>query len=315
MPQTFSYLEFNCNIENPFLRKFFPKNSIFNLPIWKLEGNKSSEVLIMINGFLEGVGGVQNRHEKLIDIRYGAIAKKLLNDKGITSVLLPLPFHFNRSFDVIGEDEFAPLSRLTKSGTYLYYGGFTQIVNDVEKLIQDIEANPARFGLQESIPIKFHLLGYSIGGVAAIGAALNLKRGDSPKLESLLVLLSAWNIAEIKPQAIERTFGERFGFSSEMWATMLNQLEEIREVTNPVFKKLIWNEGGAIEFKTCAKRVFFLHGFNDEVFTQTHTEATRQEVLEMMDKCTFINLPIDHNAIRSTEEIAGYVSTFICNGR
>jgi len=315
MPQSFTYLEFDSNVEYEFLRNNFSKNSSFNLPVWKSEDNKSSEILIMINGFLEGVGGDQTRHEKLVDIRYGAIAKKLLKEKSITSVLLPLPFHFNRSFDVSGENEFAPLTRLTESGTYLYYGGFTQIVNDLEKLIQDIENNPSRFGLQENKPIKFHLLGYSIGGVAAIGAALNLKGETTPKLDSLSVLLSAWNLAEIKPNAIESAFGMKFGFNAELWESMLSQLEEIKDDTDPVFKKLIWNEGDPIEFKNCAKRVFFLHGFNDEIFTHSHTEATRQEVLDMMDKCTFINLPTDHIAIRSTEEIAGYVSTFICSGK
>lgn len=315
MSQSIKYLEFESNVENIYLRNRFLKNSKFNLPVWKSEDNKSLEVLIMINGFLEGVGGDQNNHEKLLEKRYGTIAKNILKEKSITSVLLPLPFHFNRSFDTSRENEFAPLSRLTESGTYLYYGGFTQIINDVQKLIQYIENNPSSFGLHENVSIKFHLLGYSIGGVAAIGAALNLKDATEPKLDSLSVLLSSWNLAAIEPSAIENAFGKKFGVSSEMWRRMLSDLKEIKDETNPVFKKLIWNEGDPIEFKNCAKRVFFLHGFNDEIFTHSHTEATRQEVLDMMDKCTFINLPTDHIAIRSTEEIAGYVSTFICRGR
>ncbi|MFO0414397.1 MAG: hypothetical protein ACK50E_02000, partial [Bacteroidota bacterium] len=227
MPQPFDYIEFESNTEYAFLRDAFSKNSNFKLPIWKSnDNNKAREILIMINGFLEGVDGDQKHREKLINIRYGAIANKLL-EKKISSVLLPLPFHFNRSFDVIQEGEFAPLSRLTESGTYLYYGGFTQIVSDVQKLMQDIENNRSKFGLlEDTTDIKFHLLGYSIGGVAAIGAALNIKAEQTPKLESLSVLLSAWNLAEIQPNAIENAFGRKFGFSSDMWNNMLHELEE-----------------------------------------------------------------------------------------
>jgi len=315
MQQPFDYIEFESNTEYTFLRNNFSKNSKFKLPIWKPDNNnKGREILIMINGFLEGVDGDQSRREKLVNIRYGAIANKLL-EKNIASVLLPLPFHFNRSFDVTQEGEFAPLSRLTESGTYLYYGGFTQIVSDVEKLIRDIENNRSKFGLLDDAKIKFHLLGYSIGGVAAIGAALNVQGEQAPKLDSLSVLLSAWNLAEIQPNAIENAFGKKFGFTSEMWNSMLHQLDKIKDDTDPVFKKLIWNEGDAILFSNCAKRVFFLHGFKDEIFTYSHTESSRQQVLEMMDKCTFVNLPTDHLALRSTEEIAGYVSTFISNGK
>ena len=317
MSKSFDYIEFESQIgyydpQNPFIN-----NSTFSLPIWKNddENHKSSEILIMINGFLEGVDSNQKRRERIVSMRYGAIAQKVLRDKNIVSVLMPLPFHFNRSLDISGDDDYAPITRLTESGTYLYYGGYTQIVADVEKLIRDIENNPSKFGLQEKTSLKFHLLGYSIGGVAAIGTALNVKGENIPKFDSLSVLLSAWNLAVVEPSAIVDALGRRYGLTNEIWDRMLKQLGEIKEKVHPVFRKLIWDEGDPIDFSKCANRVFFLNGFRDEIFTTVHTEAVRQQVLEMMDKCTFINLPTDHLALRSTEEIAGYVSTFICNGK
>ena len=317
MSKTFDYINFESEIgyydpKNPFF-----SNSSFKLPIWKNdeEVNKSAEILIMINGFLEGVDRDQIRREKLVSMRYGSIAQKLLKDKNIVSVLMPLPFHFNRSLDISGENDYAPITRLTESGTYLYYGGYTQIVSDIEKLIVDIENNSSKYGLKNNSPIKFHLLGYSIGGVASIGAALNLNVENRPKFDSLSVLLSAWNLSVLQPNAIVDALGRRYGLTTEMWSRMLEQLEEIKESVNPVFRKLIWDEGDQIDFSKCANRVFFLNGFGDEIFTTSHTEAVRHQVIEMIDKCTFINLPTDHLALRSIEEIAGYVSNFICNGR
>lgn len=317
MIKTFDYINFESEIgyydpTNPFL-----SNSSFKLPIWKndIENNKSTEILIMINGFLEGVDSDQIRRERVINMRYGAIAQRLLRDKNIVSVLMPLPFHFNRSLDISGENDYAPISRLTENGTYLYYGGYTQIVNDIEKLIREIENSPSDFGLHNESSIKFHLLGYSIGGVASIGAALNFNVGNTPKFDSLSVLLSAWNLAVLDADAVVGALGQRYGLTTEIWNRMIKQLEEIKESVNPVFRKLIWDEGDRIDFSKCANRVFFLNGFRDEIFTTTHIEAVRYQIIEMMDKCTFINLPTDHLALRSTEEIAGYVSNFICNGR
>jgi hypothetical protein len=309
MPTSFKNISFESHVENYFPQNQFTNNSIFKLPIWKANQRKScNEVLIMINGFLEGVEIDQNKLDRHLE-RYEAIAKKILKEKNITSVMLPLPFHFNRSRDIKGDNQFAPISRLTKSGTYLYYGGFTQVVSDVKKLINDIENNPLKFGLTVTDNIKFHLLGYSLGGVAAIGSALHLER----KLDSLTILLSAWNLSEINPEAINKAFGKKFGLTTELGTRMIEELKEIKEKTDPVFKKLIWNEGEPIAFNKCAERVFFLNGFKDDIFTNSHTEESRKQVLEVMEKCTFINIPSDHHAFRSREAIAGYVSTFICN--
>ena len=317
MSTTFNYIDFKSGIDYQDPSQPFLNNSSFKLPIWKNneELNTSSEILIMINGFLEGVDRDAVRRERVMNMRYGPIAQKLLRDKNIVSVLMPLPFHFNRSLDIAGENDYAPITRLTESGTYLYYGGYTQIVTDVKKLVNDIEKEPSKFGLKNDSPIKFHLLGYSIGGVAAIGTALNLNAENKPKFESLSVLLSAWNLAMVEPSAVVDAIGRRYGLTTELWNRMIEELNEIKKSVNPIFRKLIWDEGNQIDFTKCANRVFFLNGFRDEIFTTSHTESVRQQVLEMMDKCTFINLPTDHLALRSTEEIAGYVSNFICYGR
>jgi hypothetical protein len=317
MSSSFNYIDFKSNIDYHDPTQPFLNNSSFKLPIWKHdeEVNTSFEILIMINGFLEGVERDAVRRERVMNMRYGPIAQKLLRDKNIVSVLMPLPFHFNRSLDIDGENDYAPITRLTESGTYLYYGGYTQIVTDVKKLVNDIEKDPSKFGLKKDSPIKFHLLWYSIGGVAAIGTALNFNADNKPKFESLSVLLSAWNLAMVEPSAVVDAIGRRYGLTTELWNRMIKELNYIKESVNPIFRKLIWDKGDQIDFTKCANRVFFLNGFRDEIFTTSHTESVRQQVLEMMDKCTFINLPTDHLALRSTEEIAGYVSNFICNGR
>ena len=318
---SFETIDFESNTQYEFLKNNYSSNSVFKIPFWKPDSIKPcTEVLIMINGFLEGVDNdtrIRNRHIN----RYDAIAKKIQSEKNIAVLLMPMPFHFDRSVDINGQNEFAPLQRLTENGAFLYYGGYDQIIVDVSKIIFDIENDPSKYGVTVNSEIKFHLLGYSLGGVAAIGSALNLEKSATksldkitPKLESLVILLSAWNISEINPEAIQNAFGEKFGLTVDKWEKLLSQLTAIKESTTLDFRKLIWDEGEPINFSKCAKRVFFLHGFKDDIFTSIHTENSRKQVIGVMDKCTFINLPSDHHAIRSREVIAGYVSSFICNG-
>jgi hypothetical protein len=312
----FELLEFESTSEYEILNSNFSNNSLFKIPVWKpIKTKPCNQVLIMINGFLEGVEMEERKRNRHIR-RYNEIAQKIRKEKNIASVLLPMPFHFDRSIGSTEENNFAPINRLTENGTYLYFGGYTQIIKDVKNLISEIENKPEKYGLQENKEIKFHLLGYSLGGVAAIGSSLNLNNklevdDNNPKLESLIILLSAWNISEIHPEAINRNFGEKFRFTEDLWNKMLVQLNEIKDSTSLDFRKLIWDEGEPIEFKTCAKKVLFINGFKDDIFTSNHTEKSKSQVLDVMDQCTFINLPIDHYALKSREIIAGYVNVFL----
>lgn len=309
----YEFLDFESRSEFDLLNSQFANNSRFKIPVWKPNPEQTcQEVLIMINGFLEGVHPDPKKRNQYLN-RYHAIAQKLRQEKNMASVLMPMPFHFDRSIDINGENEFAPIKRLTENGAFLYYGGFTQIITDVERLIDTIQANPESFGIHATRELKFHLLGYSLGGVAAIGSTLTLSEKKSMKFESLTVMLSAWNISQIDPKSLANTFGDKFGLTVELWETMMNQLHAIKDSTSSIFQKLIWDEGDVINFSTCANKVLFINGLKDEIFTNEHSEGIRSQALDAMRECTFIQLPVDHLAIRSRESIAGYVSNFIVN--
>jgi hypothetical protein len=310
---SYEFLDFESNSEYELLKFQFANNSQFKIPVWKPNPNKPCQgVLIMINGFLEGVHIDQRKRNQYLN-RYDAIAQKIKQERNMASVLMPMPFHFERSIDIQGEKDYAPLRRLTENGTFLYFGGFTQIIADIEKLVNDIQAKPTYFGIPESTELKFHLLGYSLGGVAAIGSSHNLSLKSTLKFESLTVMLSAWNISKIDPQALANNFGDKFGLTVELWEKMMKELSSIRETSSAIFRKLIWDEGDSIKFNSCAKKVLFINGLGDDIFTHDHSTASRNQALEVLKECTFIQIPVDHLAIRSRESIAGYVSNFICN--
>lgn len=100
------YFKFKSKIEFDDLKQF-RANTTFEIPIWK-SNNPNGNVLIMIHGFLEGVESnreKRNRHLK----KYESIAIRLA-EKGFTSILLPLPFHFDRSVDFENEEHNQHLS-------------------------------------------------------------------------------------------------------------------------------------------------------------------------------------------------------------
>jgi alpha-beta hydrolase superfamily lysophospholipase len=76
-----------------------------------------------------------------------------------------------------------------KNGAYLYYGGYDQVKDDIEQLVGDIRLDPDKYDLKADP--KVHLVGYSLGGAAALGAAAGLGQ----KIDSLSVLFSSWNQA------------------------------------------------------------------------------------------------------------------------
>ena len=160
---------------------------------------------------------------------------------------MPIAFHFDRCLHFVDVNLYAPIERLKESGTYLYHGGYTQVVADVIKLVKLIEKYPTKFGLIGA-DFKIHLLGYSLGGVAAIGAASEL----GIKFDSLSILFSTWNIFEINPQSIEDMFGRSFNFGSNEWKKTIKELKKNKLVCSNILKELIWGEGESIEFKNCA---------------------------------------------------------------
>lgn len=322
MSSFFTYEEEQFKSEIEFLElEEFDSNANFKIPVWK-PGNeqKCQEIVIMLNGFLEGVTHHKKDRLKWM-IRYEIIAQKL-GKENIASVLMPMPFHFSRCEDI--EEGYAPIERLKESGAYFYFGGYTQVISDVEKLIAQIHAEPARFGLDVSDP-EIHLLGYSLGGVVAIGSAIKLKE---QKFKSLTVLLSSWNLSEIDPDAIEEIFRDDFDFGKEEWIEMLDELRNAG-IGDKVFNQLVWGEGdddifGQLtweeidknnEAKKCATRVLFIHGIEDEVFTRTMAASATSTLIDQKKykHCSFIILPSRHSGVEARKQIAGYISNFISN--
>lgn len=316
-----TYIDFESNILYSELEQF-PNNKKFKIPCWKKEQNESDEVLIMINGFLEGVlneteKDPTNRARKINNhlSRYNSIANESLKNN-IVSVLMPLPFHFGRGEDFPSK---APIERLLENGSYLYYGGFDQIILDVNDLISRIKNNPNDFGLQPTKKLKFHILGYSIGGVATMGCALKLEH----KFESMSILLSSWNLNAISSDAIHELFQRTYQLGRNEWekikSDLNNVLDEniiidsefnflwrgIEDKNNPLREKL----------ENKVEKILFINGNHDSLFTQ-ETATQRAQYLrdKEFDNVTFLFVHSDHLAMRQREArtmIPKFIATFI----
>lgn len=290
----------------------------FRLPLWRpAAGEPVTEIAILTHGFLEGVE--QGEHQRKKDRkRYDLIAKKLA-ERGIAAVFLALPFHFERGDDIAADGRFAPIERLRANGLYLYYGGYDQTVADISKLVREIRGRPQTFGLDRLR--KIHLVGYSLGGAAALGASASL----GPKLASATALFSTWGIAKIKADVIEQTFGQRYGFGRAEWRTAMQQLAARKESFDKVFRDLVWGDSGGAWISSCPSRMLFIHGLSDKIFTADMTLTANLSVYENVKRMNqqaskgspreivFIAPMTDHWHMREREQVAGYVASFIAN--
>jgi hypothetical protein len=275
----------------------FINNHEFECKIWKNTEAPAKQVVIMFNGFLEGIG---NRNSAYL--RYKKIGEEL-NKKGIIAILLPLPFHFGRSVVGNGQETVSPISRLKIHGSFLYHGGFTQVKTDVEVLYHELKNEPSRFNLKEDFVVS--LLGYSIGGISAIAAAKHLQEKLDLKLNSLILLLSAWKIQDIDASSVAGFFRHTEpDLNEEAWTTMMRELETIRhlESTDAIFKELIWGEdigsNPELKFDEIAEKVLFIDGQMDEIFTQNIIRKRRDTLIEQnLRNCTFLSLPLQHAAM------------------
>ena len=315
-----SQIDFESKIRYAVLEQF-PNNKKFKIPCWKTEKNDCNEVLIMINGFLEGVlheqeEDLKNRARKINNhlFRYNSIANESLKNN-IVSVLMPLPFHFGRGEDYTSK---APIERLLENGSYLYYGGFEQITQDVNDLIYRIKKSPNDFGLDSTKELKFHILGYSIGGVATMGCALKLEH----KFESMSILLSSWNLNAISSDAIHELFQKNYRLGKSEWEQIKSELnnELDHNIIDPEFNFLwrgIEDENNPLREKLENKvgKILFINGNHDSLFTQ-ETATQRAQYLrdKEFDNVTFLFVHSDHLAMRQREArtmIPKFIATFI----
>lgn len=298
---------FESDIEFEILEKF-PANKRFNINFWKNENSLSKDLVIMINGFLDGVDP-DPRRRKLFLKRYSDIAEKLIS-QNVNCALLPMPFHFERCEDLSADGSFAPIERLKENGTFLYYGGYTQVISDLEKLIGKIQKEPNKYGLKDD-KFNIHLIGYSLGGVAAAGAVHELK--EKIKFKSLTIYLSALNISNINPEAIENTFNGKikYGFGKKEWNKMLKQLKSI--TSNDIFNYLIWGTGDDPRTDEKVERILFIHGKNDVIFDKKFSTDLSKKLIgkSSYQNATYLFLPTDHAAMKNTATIGGYITNFI----
>lgn len=288
--------------------KLYPNNKNFNLKLWKSPSqNRKNEIVIMINGFMEGV--IKNnqpnpqaffkRKRKL----YDTIATDL-NKKNINAIHYPLPYHFERSIDISAKE------LLKMNGEFLYHGGFSQVVDDMFNLIDDILENHTKYGLDKNPGI--HLLGYSIGGIAAIGTAYEInKRNKDFKFASLSVLLSAWNLNNIKAENISLAFQNEI--TVDDWNKLMQDMERVKNNPNvsELYKYLFWEIGEPIRFSEVAHKMLFIHGHNDEIFNISDTHRLQKLVLNEMNHLTIINIPSRHLIHLNSNAISGYIANFI----
>lgn len=296
-------IQFESNLSRFPVLEAFPSNKVFDLKLWRPEDfrrHKNSEILILINGFMEGVSLNNSKPSRKL---YESIAAQVNSNK-ISAIHYPLPFHFERSL------ESNPIERLKISGSFLYYGGFSQVIEDIEKLVKEILEDPNKYGLEENP--KIHLLGYSLGGIAAIGAASEFVNNNSDfKFSSLSILLSAWNFNNIRSANVSNAF--RNAFTSEDWEKVMEDLEQIRNDSSfsEVFKYLIWEDGNPVQFSNLADKVLFLHGHNDEIFSLEDTRRIQKLLIDEMNQCTLINIPCKHAIHFDRDIVARYVGNFI----
>ena len=312
-------IKFESNLKYDFLLKQFPSNRVFDIPCWQNSDKKSNEIVIMINGFLEGVlrnpEGSEINTQQQIDrhlFRYKFIAKELLK-KNIASVLMPLPFHFNRGKDFSDK---APVRRLKEDGSNLYYGGFDQIIQDVDDLILKIKKSPTEFGLNNDVEnLKFHILGYSIGGVSAMGCVLKTKH----KFESMNILLSSWNLNAISSDAINELFEPTFQLGKNEWKKMKSDLDNAN-IEDPEFN-FLWKGEETKEYplrnklEGRVKKILFVNGNQDSLFTQEMaTQRAKYLTEKEFDNVTFLFVHSDHIAIKDKQAltmIPKFIATFV----
>jgi|GEM_PF-4509837 len=225
---------------------------------------------------------------------------------------MPLHFERGKGLQVEGQEP-AAVRQLRKNGSFLYFGGYDQLKHDIGELARRISEDPGHFHLAKSP--KIHLVGYSLGGAAAMGAATAEERG---RFASLSILFSNWGLASISKESVAAAFGKR-GFGEDDWGRTMSELQASRESFDEGFRAIIWGEGSSGWFARFPKRVLLVHGLMDKIFPFRQTlDSSKafflhfQEAMESGDlESVFINSSQDHLFLRRREQIAAFVASFI----
>ncbi len=169
----------------------------FSLPSSALsegDGVTEQHLVIILNGF-------DQPSRTLYDSRSMGL-HALLADRGIASVVLPLPFHFERwprGSEHYEEIVKSPLNLVLWSQDRFYLG-YQQIISDIRQLERDVRIGASPFYEKHfDSSTRIHLLGYSMGGLGAIAAVVRARLDAVPLYDSCILLASGVALRSMHP--------------------------------------------------------------------------------------------------------------------
>lgn len=251
----------DVNLNNEFRLRFF---------IPHLKNADSSHLVIIINGFDEMNASPYHDEKKGIC--------KLLYDRKIASVLLPIPNHMNRwSFDTPASDEFSP-KNIVLAKPLRFYLGYDQLIEDKYRLARivkgEIKENStfddgtdvAEYFNDET---QIHLFGYSLGGLACLSSFLKGYIERVPLFDSCVLLASGANFQNLHPEKILRIDKKSWdSIKYFFYGQFQNQDEDDKSLTQEIFEMVILGEKRD-RFHDCVRelsnRLLLIIGAKDEV--------------------------------------------------
>ncbi|QHI38648.1 hypothetical protein IMCC3317_40420 [Kordia antarctica] len=218
-----------------YLRCYLPKKKISN----RIKSKRITRLVIMFNGLNEV------RNFDLYDILGSQFA-----NHGIASILLPTPYHLNRrvadSKSTVDSKVYRchiPTDYAIDEKEMMYYYNFKRSIMELESLINRITGqNSKDEGFFKSLfnphDLKITLLGFSLGGLRAIGAFLKLK----PDYGELIQSCVTWNSGPgLESVNIKKINGKKIKYTDETWRklmrSVLNNLNSIIEKNEPSQKE------------------------------------------------------------------------------
>ncbi|MFH1680640.1 MAG: alpha/beta fold hydrolase [Candidatus Eisenbacteria bacterium] len=244
-----------------------------------------------------------------------------LAHRGLSSVLLPLPMHFWRIPESNPKiDRYArragwnaiPAIVCAMNPERLYYG-YEQIVADQIKLAREVKEGKIVPGLDAST--KVHLLGHSLGGLAALAAVLVAEHEDQGLLDSCILLCSGSSLEDLVPESL-KIRPEKFE-AVRAFYRKTSQLKSFGIDTGTVAYSVFQHVGlnrGTLKAEILAGlsgRVHIIAGSRDQV-------NTLQGVQKLVDRFSVLTVPgLEHGLWDSDRwkhwvpYLADHIGTFL----
>jgi len=250
----------NIKPNNEFLVKFY-------LP--SADSDKEKHIVIIINGFNEMSPDAYHNDKRGVC--------KLLADRNIASVLIPISNHMNRMPKGVYPDEHEPKHLVTVNKDR-FYEGYRQTIADIEKLARLISTKSGRDGkLTDGSKFsdffdsntKIHLLGYSIGGLGVLSAFLKAYYEKENLYNSCILLSSGANFQSLHPEDV-------IGLDKNTWKRIKHYYlgkvymskESEKSLMNRIFEMVLLGEKREI-FLDCmselSNRILVIIGALDDV--------------------------------------------------